>query len=392
LGSSPDYSSEEPSYQAVVNQMARPDTPAGYYEGSSFYPQDAVYLGEYASMNEYNVLSDRMEVNLLPHFNSPPAVDRTRRPGRGLAAIGVGLLLEELGGVPQKVEGISTEYANRVRRRQNGRDLDIVFSRYDVQRDPPDQTLMMHLRNKTQPSEFRSATAMALGIGGQRQRADDLKQVLDSVEPGQESVFGYGLLALALWGDADVLAYGQRLGQAATSVDPAKWIAAYGRQPLKLEELMARRAAAQALGLTGDPAAIPLLVAQWGRHPALDQEVARAIAWCSRPRSTAGADELTTAFSAALAKLITDKSTPRDLAASAAASLGMLHADTRSEMQLARVIDNSNFRARGWPLQNNGKMNNGSLQRQVLALGNPSYYLGMLAQGPTARSSPARAR
>lgn len=372
-----------------------------------FLPQDTLTIGQIGLLEDYYPLFDRMEVNLLwhPGFPEPAPIDRRKRPGRGSAAIAIGLLLERLGGGPQTVPnlvvtqdekstivprgGITPRFPANSRgagparsARSNVSANSITINKAEtfiVSRTNPDLALLTHLQQSDEPSEFRAACAMALGIGGQKQRATEMKQVLESLTPGDAPVFGYSMLAMSLWGDADVLRYCNRqFGAGRRTIDAKALISREPSRratPMPLNQVLARRAVAQALAVMGDPSSIPLLVSQWGQNPAVDSELARAIAWCHRDSTKSlAANSMAMEFGDDLADLLRQETAPA-LAVSAAASLGALY-DNGSAERLNSILDGQTFFTRGKELGADGKMDlKKALQQQVLALGNPHYYL-----------------
>lgn len=363
-----------------------------------FLPQDVLAMAKVGVLEDYYPMADRLQLSTMwhPGFPKPTPAERAYRPGRGNAAMAIGLLLKHLGGGQQTVPDlVYTQAVVPVRGGVIGRSRTLQSIRNEtgspafmVVRSAPDLELMMHLQNSKEPSELRSACAMALGIGGQKQRKQDLLRVLRSLSPSESPIFGYSMLAMSLWGDGDVLPLmATQIGPSRTSIDAQSILASHqpGRMsPMPLREIVARRAMAQAMAALGDPGAIPLLVGQWGRNPALDLELARAILWCHRESSdtVASTNEIVLKFGDDLANLLSADASPA-LAASAAASLGALF-DNGSAVRLDSITLGQNFLMRGREAASDGTMDfTKAPQQQVLGISNPHYFL--TAFGATGR-------
>lgn len=372
-----------------------------------FLPQDVLALAKIGNLDDYYGLSDRLEVQVLwhPGFPEPTPAERMRRPGRGNAAIAIGLLLDRLGGGVQNVPDMvplqapipinngrvppapargrragALPRAPVARNGRSGRVIEVPQSpQFLVPRSNPDLVLYTSYRKLDETSELRSAAVMALAIGGQQQRAGDIKRSLADLRANDAPIFGYTMLALGLWGDPDLLPLAARQLQPAKETTAAaltQRISAIAPATMPLSQVLARRATAQALATLGDSRAIPLLIDQWGHSPAVDVELSRAIAWC-RPGHASESTDLSGEFGQALANVLS-KDLSGDRAASAAASLGALY-DQDAIKRLNTLAMDETPLARGQPLEEGGKMNLKAPQRVVLGLANPHYFMTALA-------------
>lgn len=343
-------------------------------------PSDVLILGSMGNMADYSTIEDRLEFRAPASeagqaWAAPSVVNRqadTFRnvPSRGYAAIAIGLLLSGAGTKPQNIP--------------------VAPPQPRPMPPSPDEALFSHLQQHTEPVDLRAACALALGIGGQRHRAADVKRVVDALRPGDEAVFGYTMLALSMWHDYQVLDYCIRqLGPGQQRIDSADLVSRHlsRKAPaMKLSEIMARRAITQALAVLGNPKAMPMLIKQWGQHPAADLEIARAIAWCSRSvvdSSGVPRDDLAAGFGRALAEIASQERAPA-LAASAAGSLGILY-ERGTTKRLDRLIANASFTRKGFlaSSKRGAAADWAAPQRHVLALANRYYYL-MANESPQA--------
>lgn len=378
----------------------------------AFLPQDTLTVGRVGVLEDYYPLSDRLEVSPLwhPGFPEPTPEQRMRRPGRGSAAIAIGLLLDKLGGVRQTVPDMVVTYndspvqrgseavirsgttprplgsrtgTNSARRSgsrivPNSITVPNMPGATLVARTAPDFALMSYFLAPGETSEVRSACVMALGLGNQTHRSAEIKRGLENPGPRDPSVFGYSMLSLALMDDTDALGLTYRQFRITRpTIDTKQLLSAHANpRPMPLGQILGRRAIAQGIAVLGEPQAIPMLIAQWGQNPAVDIEVARAIAWCHRGVSSARSKEAVdpaVMFGESLAGLL-NSDAPPSLAASAAASLGALF-DNNSAQRLDSIIAGQTSLSRGAPASSDGKLDlNLAPQQQVLGLANSHFY------------------
>lgn len=361
-----------------------PQVVSGYHSGivdTGFMPEDPISTASLGSPFNFAIYEDRLEVNLLPHDGSPDPLDRLHRAGRGYAAIAMGILLDRAGGGKQEVEQIVTSYRTNVdahaTRLQTNGSFVLNTQKYVNERTSPDEALVSHLRRPTEIADFRAACALAMAIGRQNQRIAEIHSAIASLNPGEEAVFGYGVLALGLMGDEGVLTHTSRQLANPVHGNDANGIQAFIKSrhgaSLSLTDILSRRAAIDGMATLGDPRAIPLLLNQWGMDPAIDLEVARAIAWCHRNSAKGSGRDEAVEFGNALATLLSDKQLP-GLSASAAASMGEMFQQAPPD-RLSRLMNGETFLSRGRNWDEKGKVPPAAMQQQVLGLGNSFYYL-----------------
>jgi hypothetical protein len=243
------------------------------------------------------------------------------------------------------------------------------------------EALMQCYQMPTEPVELRAACGIAMGISNTKERARDIKRTMTLLQPGEEVIFGYGVFALGMFGDEETVQCAlTHLGPSRKLLDVSSLVTLHtgAKLPIMpLTQVVARRAAAQGLAALGDPDAIPLLVGQWGNDPAVNRELARAILWCHRASATAASDDLAVRFGQSLAQLVDNDAAP-SLAASAVASIGILHQKKDAD-RLNQLIVESNFRRTGISLSaqlvDGRPVRSLSLLRHAYAIDNPFYYL-----------------
>lgn len=241
---------------------------------------------------------------------------------------------------------------------------------------PVEDALNNVYQQETALNSFRAATAVAFALSGDAQYTRLIKQPLPRLQPGQEPVYGYALQALGMLGDKEALAwFREGFEPPQQKLDAAKLASSAARPaPMSRREFLARRAAIQGMAALGEPEAIPSLIAQWGKQPLLDVEVARAVLWCRRDPISPAEQDLATTFGESLAQLANDKSPA--LAGSALASLGELF-DRGGRARLARLIEDTDWEQLAFPLPPVRLPLYYAPQLEVVSMANP-VYPGML--------------
>lgn len=378
---------------------------------------DILPLGQIGNFDDYTILLDRLEVDTPRQGGLTPGrgsmleyaqmmartehdlsqvrawedlvggASRTRgdenfdrrRPSRSYAAIGIGLM-----------------------RRKNP---DYMVASFRPEGDvltAPHEALMQTYQMPRDPMILRCAAAVAMGLGGSKERGRDIVRTMTLLQPGEEPVFGYGVLALGMWGDPQTVEVSaQNLGAGRKTIDINTLTNQHGgmRVPIMwLDMVAALRAAAQGMAMLGEPDAIPILIAQWGKDPAVDHELARAILWCRRPAPSASQDDLAANFGESLAQIVPKDNVP-NLSASAAACIGILYEREGATQRLDKLIAGGNFRIAG-VLPKSNEVRPGYLlewqspQSYALSAANRMYYLQYTTMWNQflPRQAPARGR
>lgn len=164
------------------------------------------------------------------------------RPVRGYAAIGIGLMLRRMTPGTQLHEAHPAEIRPR--------DLDRIKRRFG-------QRLANEITDFDEPMEYRAACALALGLSDDPRYIPELNARLSRLGAGDELVLGYGLLALAMLGEAEAADVALRYVTRPGAVG-GKW------------DILGRGAAMQAVALLGDDAGQAgrgTLTGAWGKNP-----------------------------------------------------------------------------------------------------------------------------
>lgn len=183
----------------------------------------------------------------------PTEVYFPERPVRGYAAIGVGLLLRRM--TP------GTELHDRHPAEIRPRELDRIKRRFG-------QRLANEITDFDEPMEYRAACALALGLSDDPRYIPELNDRLSRLGAGDELVLGYGLLALAMLGEAEVADVALRYVTRPGAVG-GKW------------DILGRGAAMQAIALLGDDAGQAgreTLTGAWNKNPWLSLAAAECAA------------------------------------------------------------------------------------------------------------------
>jgi len=184
------------------------------------------------------------------------------------------------------------------------------------------------MKDRKEPEDLRAACALALALMGRSQNLIYFKDAGKSVDKSNELLLGYMTLARAMLGDRDK-----------ALLDTARPFLSVKNNRTDRNGILARRAVAMGIGLTGSPQAIPTLTdaLSLGRH--VTRESALALSFCGGHKSAA--DKL-------LAGLNNPKANPQDrallarclgdlFAAERPSRLTRLSADTNYDMRIPRL-------------------------------------------------------
>lgn len=132
------------------------------------------------------------------------------------------------------------------------------------------EQLAATLLDKRQPVEVRAACAIALGLTGRTAYLRPMLQLSGGLDPTDDVILlGQILLARAMLGDRNV-------------IDPARALLAAPPNRDEMSDLLGRRAAVLAMGLTGRDEAIPPLTEAWNETFYVNREVIYALSLSGR--------------------------------------------------------------------------------------------------------------
>lgn len=127
------------------------------------------------------------------------------------------------------------------------------------------ECLVETLADPKQPVEMRTACAMALGIAGRSENLRPMILLSRTLNPSDDAILlGHLLLAQAMLGDRNVVPAAEALLAARPNRD-------------EMSDLLGRRGAVLAMGLTGRDEAIPPLVEAWNESFYVNREVIYAL-------------------------------------------------------------------------------------------------------------------
>lgn len=243
-------------------------------------------------------LGDPQALGLLAGLLRPTRDGRIRKtsaklksPLRGYAALALGL------------------YARPVRTPQGLQDR--------PEYDNVCRALAERLADGNETMEVRSAAALALGLTGRSENLRLLQPASGTIQPQEEVLAGYVLLARGMLGDKNILS-------------PAKRFLAVANDRLDTSGMLARRAAVLGLGVLGNEQGIPTLIDAWWLSYYVNREVPLAFSLCEAH-----------AVTPALIAMVKNSKNGEEQAY-AARCLGELLARARPR-RLSRLIAGSNY-------------------------------------------------
>lgn len=177
---------------------------------------------------------------------------------RGYAALATGLLIR------RATEGTAL-FEDRPLVGREAVDIERLKRRFGIR-------LMRAVADEDEPNAYRAACALALGLTGDARYKGELSEALGKLRGGDEAVFGYGLLALAMLGED-------------RAAEPARRYVTRPGLVSRMEDRLGRRAALRALSLIGARGGDDLkqaLAGAWGRDAWVSLSVAQTTAWSGR--------------------------------------------------------------------------------------------------------------